>query len=90
MDTQQFLKFGGVRFEAKAPPEKINEFVRTLPEEQRRSLAEVARALRDAGMITLKSDFTTIDAEMKPYLEGKRGPDDPPLREPSQHPPRRV
>lgn len=77
MDTEQFLKFGGVRFEANASPEQINEFVRALPEEQRRSLVEVARALRDAGMIRLKSDFTTIDNEMKPYLEGKQGPDDP-------------
>lgn len=71
-----FLKYGGVRFRAKAAPEEINRFVRGLPEERRRSLHEVARALRDAGLIEVEDGFSTIDDELKPYLEGKPGPDE--------------
>lgn len=76
MDGEQFLKYGGVKFHANAPAEQINRFVRELPEDRRRSLQQVARALRDAGLITLEDEFSTIDNEMKPYMEGKPGPDE--------------
>lgn len=75
-DGEQFLKYGGVKFRAKAAPEEINRFVRALPEDRRRSLQQVARALRDAGLIELTDEFSTIDDEMRPYLEGKPGPDE--------------
>ncbi len=77
MDGERFLKYGGVKFRAHASPEEINRFVRSLPEGDRRSLAAVARALRDAGLIELEGDYSTIDDEMEPYLRGKPGPDDP-------------
>lgn len=74
---ERFLKYGGVKFRAKADPEEINRFVRSLPDDRRRSLAAVARALRDAGLIELEGEFSTIDDELEPYLRGKPGPDDP-------------
>lgn len=74
--VEGFLKYGGVRFRTRAAPEEINRFVSRLPPERRRSLAEVARALRDAGLIELEGDFSTIDDELRPYLEGKPGPDE--------------
>lgn len=81
-ETEGYLKYGGVRFRANAPAEEINRFVRELPEARRASLREVARALADAGLITLEHDFSTLDDEVKPYLEGKPGPDDRPGAEP--------
>lgn len=77
-DAEGFLKYGGVKFRANVPAEEINRFVRELPEARRASLREVARALADAGLITLEHAFSTIDDELKPYLEGKPGPDDQP------------
>ncbi len=74
--VEGFLKYGGVRFRAKAAPEEINRFVRQLPAERRRSLHEVARALRDAGLIEVEGEFSTLDDELRPYLEGKPGPDE--------------
>lgn len=76
MEGEQFLKYGGVKFHANVEPEEINRFVRDLPESRRNSLQQVARALRDAGLITLEDEFSTIDDEMQPYLEGKPGPDE--------------
>lgn len=73
---EQFLKYGGVKFRANVSPEEINRFVRDLPEERRRSLQQVAQALRDAGLIELDDEFSTIDDELKPYMEGKPGPDE--------------
>lgn len=71
-----YLKYGGVRFRAKASPEEINTFVRNLPEGQRGSMQEVARALRDAGLIETDDEFSTWDDEIRPFLEGKPGPDE--------------
>lgn len=75
-EAKNILKYGGVEFRAHASPEEINRFVRDLPEERRRSLQKVAQALRDAGLIEPTGGFSTIDDEMKPYMEGKPGPDE--------------
>lgn len=80
--SEGFLKYGGVKFRANVPAEAINRFVRELPPSRRGSLQEVARALADAGLITLEGEFSTIDDELKPYLEGKPGPDDQPGADP--------
>lgn len=77
-DDEGFLKYGGVKFAAKAAPEVINRFVRDLPAARRASLQEVARALKEAGLIELRGEFSTIDQELEPYLRGQPGPDDQP------------
>lgn len=75
-EGERFLKYGGVGFRAKVSPEEINRFVRGLPGGRRRSLQQVAQALRDAGLIELTGELNTIDDELKPHLEGKPGPDE--------------
>ncbi len=76
VDGEQFLKYGGIKFQANAPAREINQFVKGLPEDKRASLQTVARALVDAGLISLEDEFTTIDDEMKPHMEGEPGPDE--------------
>lgn len=79
MSEEMYLKFGGVKFHNNVSPEEINTFVARLPAERRGSLFQVAKELESAGLITLEPGaFGTIDEEMIPYLEGKKGPQDMP------------
>ncbi|MBZ4653340.1 MAG: hypothetical protein JG781_679 [Peptococcaceae bacterium] len=45
------MKFGGMKFKALANPKEINTYVRSLPEDQRSSMFEVAKELENQGMI---------------------------------------
>lgn len=56
--SQSHIKFGGVGFNAKASPTKINRFVNSLPENKRQSLSHVAKELQAAGMIEITKDLT--------------------------------
>ncbi|GAB6098156.1 hypothetical protein JCM16358_00350 [Halanaerocella petrolearia] len=59
-----FLKYGGVKFEYKASEEEVREFINSLPEHKRESLAEVSQILAQEDLIELKNDFSTIDKEL--------------------------
>ncbi|WP_027340860.1 hypothetical protein [Halonatronum saccharophilum] len=63
-DIEQFLKYGGVKFEYKAPEREVYKFVNSLPEEKRSSIAEVSKILEEEGYIDLKPEFSTIDQEL--------------------------
>jgi hypothetical protein len=52
------LKFGGVGFNAKVSPSKINRFVRNLSESKRQSLFQVAEELKAADLIETSGDIT--------------------------------
>lgn len=56
--SQNYFKFGGVGFNAKASPSKINRFVNNLPEHKRQSLFQVAEGLKSAGLIETTGDIT--------------------------------
>ena len=56
--AQNYIKYGGVGFSAKASPSKINRFINNLPERKRQSLFQVAEELKSAGMIELSGDIT--------------------------------
>lgn len=56
--SQNHIKFGGVGFNAKVSPSKINRFVSNLPETKRQSLFQVAEELKSAGMIETTGDIT--------------------------------
>ncbi len=72
MGKGKYLKYGGVKFYAKVPETEINEYVLSLPEEQRKSLYDVVIQLRDRGMIEIdEEDITTIDKDMLPFLQSK-------------------
>lgn len=64
-EEKRYLKYGGVEFTLRAAQEEINRFVAGLPEEQRKSLYDVAVALQAAGMIEIPPDaqFTTVDED---------------------------
>ncbi len=64
MPKEDFVKYGGIKFTNNASPSKINEYVRSLPENERQSLFQVVRKLDHEGLITLDdSELTTIDDE---------------------------
>ncbi|NLY56573.1 MAG: hypothetical protein GX058_08715 [Firmicutes bacterium] len=72
MGKGKYLKYGGVKFYAKVPETEINEYVLSLPEEQRKSLYDVVIQLRDRGMIEIdEEDITTIDKDMLPFLQSE-------------------
>ncbi|GAW93657.1 hypothetical protein [Calderihabitans maritimus] len=67
MPKKYYLKYGGIRFTAKVPPQDINRFVQKLPEEKS-SLYEVAKELADKGLIEIhQGEFSSIDQDMLPY-----------------------
>lgn len=81
-EGKRYIKYGGVRFSYKAPPSRIDAFVRQLPAHQRESLFEVVKRLEQEGLIQIHhGDLTTIDDEMEPYLE--TGPQARPGRPPA-------
>ncbi|MFZ5755028.1 MAG: hypothetical protein ACOY3J_12420 [Bacillota bacterium] len=51
MPKEKFLKFGGMKFKALVNPKEINTYVRSLSEDQRSSMFEVAKELENQGMI---------------------------------------
>lgn len=64
MPKEQHVKFGGVKFENNVSPAEINDFVKNLPDTERKSLFQVIKKLDQAGLITLDdSDLSTIDDE---------------------------
>lgn len=56
-------KYGGVHFRQLKPTQEINEFVRSLPEQQRESIFEVMQELDQHGYIHLENDGALIDPE---------------------------
>lgn len=67
---KEYIKYGGVAFTNNVTPEEINEFVHSLPDEDRESMYEVVKRLSEEGLITLhQGDLSTADDEMEPYLE---------------------
>lgn len=56
--SQNHIKFGGVGFNAKASPSKINRFVNNLPPNKRQSLFQAAKELQSAGLIETTGDIT--------------------------------
>lgn len=76
MDKGKYLKFGGVKFYAKVPETEINEYVMSLPSEQRKSLHDVVIQLRDRGMIEIdEEDVTTFDKDMLPFMQSAEDQD---------------
>lgn len=70
MSADMHVKYGGVRFVNNVPPREINEYVRSLPPEEKESLFEVIQKLRQEGMITVfDGDVVTIDDEMQDMQE---------------------
>lgn len=61
---EQHMKFGGMKVRNEVPVEEINDFILSLPENQRDSWSEVVQILEDEGMITMEGDFSTIDHEL--------------------------
>ncbi len=61
---EHFLKFGGVKFEYKAPEREIWKFINSLPSDKKESIAELSQILNDKGYIDLKPEFSTIDKEL--------------------------
>jgi hypothetical protein len=62
---EYFARHGGVHFETRAEPERINRFVRELPENKRDNLFEVLQELDRAGLIRLKNDHQWVDGHGK-------------------------
>lgn len=56
--AQNYLKFGGVGFNTKSSPAKINRFINNLPDSKRQSLFQVAEELKSAGMIETTGEIT--------------------------------
>lgn len=56
--SQNHIKFGGVGFNAKVSPSKINRFVNNLPESKRQSIFQVTEELKSTGMIETTGDIT--------------------------------
>lgn len=50
------IRYGGIKYVNNAPTEKISDFIDHLPEEKRRSMAQVTQILQDEGLISLVSD----------------------------------
>ena len=70
MPTEDFVKYGGIKFINNVSPAKINKYVRELPENQRHSLFQVVRRLDRDGLISLDdSELTTIDDETIQWQE---------------------
>mgnify|MGYP000967484725 CR=1 FL=1 len=58
----QYLRYGGAKFTNNVPPEEINRFVRSLPQEDRESMAKVVAILEREGLITLdRHDISSSD-----------------------------
>lgn len=60
---EHFARHGGVHFENLVPPEEINKFVDSLPEERRESMYEVMKELEQAGLIRIIHDGLWADGE---------------------------
>jgi hypothetical protein len=73
MSKDKYIKYGGMKFEQKAPAREINRFVNKLPEEKRQSMHQVVTELDDANLIDLKNEVTTIDDEMIKWQETNTG-----------------
>ena len=65
----KYVKYGGMKFEEKAPPEEINAYVEKLPPDKKQSLHQVVQELEDKGFIKLYNEVTTIDDEMIEWQE---------------------
>lgn len=67
---ERIIKFGGMHFVSNVSEVQINQFVASLPEEKRESLAEVAHELQEAGLISMVPEkFTTIDTDQEDEQE---------------------
>lgn len=65
----QHVKYGGIKFVNNVPPDKINQFVEELPDEQRKSLFNVVKLLDEEGLITLEDgDNVTIDESLQEFM----------------------
>jgi hypothetical protein len=73
MSKDKYIKYGGMKFEQKAPTQEINKFVNNLPDAKRKSMHQVVTQLDDAGLIELKNEVTTIDDEMIKWQETNTG-----------------
>ncbi|NLG86109.1 MAG: hypothetical protein GX489_02670 [Firmicutes bacterium] len=58
----QHLRYGGAKFTNNVSPEEINRFVRSLPPQDRESMAKVVAILEREGLITIdQHDISSSD-----------------------------
>jgi len=70
MGEEKYIKYGGMKFKAKADAKKINDFVRELPPHKKISMYNVVSELEKEGLIEIEpGQFSSIDDEMIPYME---------------------
>jgi hypothetical protein len=62
-NSGHFARHGGVHFIPLVPPEEINRFVDSLPEEKRDNMYEMMKELVAAGMISIPNDGVWKDGE---------------------------
>lgn len=56
MSKLKYMKYGGVKFKPLVSPREINSYVRSLPEQRRESMFEIAQELQSQGMIEVFVD----------------------------------